>query len=147
MPTHYEGTAEQVLALNTYIRLTRAVDALSTRIHTPDQMADLTVSQLGVLDVLRFLGPMCQKDIGLKVLKSSGNMTLVIDNLEKRGLVQRERQTNDKRFIRVSLTEAGRALIDRIMPGHVEKITGAMAALSPEEQKTLGDLCKKLGAG
>jgi MarR family 2-MHQ and catechol resistance regulon transcriptional repressor len=121
------------------------VEALSARFLSNDKLEGLTVSQLGVLDALFYLGPMCQKDLAGKILKSSGNLTLVIDNLEKRGLVQRARQAADRRFVMVSLTQDGRALIERIMPQHVEDIRAALAALSPDEQETLGKLCKKLG--
>lgn len=145
MPTHYPGSDEEKRALNAYIRLTRAVEALSARLLSSDKLEGLTTSQLGVLDTLHYLGPMVQKDLAGKILKSSGNLTLVIDNLEKRGLVRRERQSKDKRFVTVCLTEDGRALIERVMPGHVGEIRAAMSALSPEEQQTLGDLCKKLG--
>ncbi len=46
----------------------------------------LTESQFGVLDSLFHLGPMKQKEIGKKILKSGGNITMVINNLEKRGI-------------------------------------------------------------
>jgi MarR family 2-MHQ and catechol resistance regulon transcriptional repressor len=42
---------------------------------------------------------MCQSDIGSKLLKSSGNITLVVDNLEKRSLVRRQRDDNDRRMV------------------------------------------------
>ncbi len=145
MPTHYPGSPEQIRALNAYIRLTRAVEALSARLLSGEKLEGLTVSQLGVLDALLYLGPMCQKDLAGKILKSSGNLTLVIDNLEKRGLVQRTRQAEDRRFVSICLTEAGRALIERVMPRHTAEITAVMSALTPEEQQTLGELCKKLG--
>jgi MarR family transcriptional regulator, 2-MHQ and catechol-resistance regulon repressor len=145
MPTHYPGSPEQVKALNAYIRLTRAVESLSARLLTAEKLEGLTVSQLGVLDALNYLGPMVQKDLAGKILKSTGNLSLVIDNLEKRGLVRRERGDRDRRFVTIHLTETGRALIERVMPRHVADITALMSALTPDEQKTLGELCKKLG--
>ena len=145
MPTHYPGSPEQIRALNAYIRLTRAVEALNAHLLNSNNLEGLTTSQLGVLDALFYLGPMFQKDLAGKILKSSGNLTLVIDNLEKRGLVRRERQSGDRRFVTVSLTDAGRELIERVMPLHVDDITAALGALTPEEQETLGVLSKKLG--
>lgn len=145
MPTHYPGSPEQVHALNAYIRLTRAVEALSARLLSTEKLEGLTTSQLGVLDALYYLGPMHQKDLAGKILKSTGNLSLVIDNLEKRGLVQRERLGQDRRFVTISLTAAGRELIERVMPSHVAEITSILSTLTPEEQQTLGDLCKKLG--
>lgn len=145
MPTHYPGSPEQVRALNAYIRLTRAVDALSARLLSSEKLEGLTTSQLGVLDALFYLGPMCQKDLAGKILKSSGNLSLVIDNLERRGLVRRERRDSDRRFVTIHLTEAGDALIERVMPAHAAEISSVFSALTPEEQNSLGELCKKLG--
>jgi MarR family transcriptional regulator, 2-MHQ and catechol-resistance regulon repressor len=145
MPTHYIGTPQETLALNTYIKLTRATNALEGRLLNHRTHAQLTISQFGVLETLLHLGPLCQNEIGAKLLKSGGNMTMVIDNLEKRGLVMRNRKPEDRRMITVSLTESGRELISSIFPEHVAAITEEMNILTPEEQETLGRLCRKLG--
>lgn len=145
MPTKFEGEAGQVLALNTFIKLTRSVDSFLARLYEHDTLDDLTVSQFGVLEALYHLGPMCQNELGHKILKSSGNMTLVIDNLEKKNLVKRTRSTEDRRMVVVSLTRAGEELIDRILPVHVAAITQEMNVLDPDEQEKLGELCRKLG--
>ena len=145
MPTHYQGTAEEILALNTFIKLTRSVDAMMARIAQRNTLKEFTVSQFGVLEALYHLGPMCQNELGIKILKSSGNMTLVIDNLEKNGFVTRQRSPNDRRMVIVNLTEFGRQRIKEILPEHIAVITEEMSALTPEEQQTLGDLCRKLG--
>jgi MarR family transcriptional regulator, 2-MHQ and catechol-resistance regulon repressor len=145
MPTHYRGTTEEVLALNTYIKLQRATNSLEARLAHRRTMADITGTQFGVLEALYHLGPLCQGEISAKLLKSGGNITLVVDNLEKRGLVQREREPHDRRMIVVSLTPAGRELISQIFPKHLAAIVDEMSVLTPEEQQTLGDLCRKLG--
>jgi MarR family transcriptional regulator, 2-MHQ and catechol-resistance regulon repressor len=145
MPTHYSGSPEERLALNTFIKLTRSVEALMTRLTQHGTLGELTVSQFGVLEALYHLGSMCQNELASKILKSSGNMTLVIDNLEKHGLVQRERNTDDRRMVTVNLTQAGRELIEAILPEHVFAIQQEMSVLSPQEQQELGDLCRKLG--
>jgi MarR family 2-MHQ and catechol resistance regulon transcriptional repressor len=105
----------------------------------------LTISQFETLEVLFHLGPMCQRELGEKILKSSGNMTMVIDNLEKRGLVKRQREGGDRRFVTVHLTEEGYRLINEILPRHVAAITEEMSFLTPSEQEELGRLCKLLG--
>jgi len=145
MPTHYQGSAEEVRALNTFIKFTRAYESLMARMHQRGQMGNLTVSQFGVLETLHHLGPMCQGEISGKLLKSCGNMTLVLDNLEKRGLVRRTRDSQDRRSVTVNLTEAGESLITEIFPQQVTVIVEEMNALTPQEQDTLGLLCKKLG--
>lgn len=108
-------------------------------------LGDLTVSQFGVLEALYHLGPMCQNELAGKILKSSGNMTLVIDNLEKHGLVQRQRNTDDRRMVTVSLTKDGQELIEAVLPGHIAAIQKEMSVLSAQELQALGDLCRKLG--
>jgi MarR family 2-MHQ and catechol resistance regulon transcriptional repressor len=88
---------------------------------------------------------MCQGEVSAKILRSTGNMTLVLDNLEKRGLVRRERATDDRRMVNISLTEAGREVISRILPRQIAAIVEEMSVLTPEEQATLGRVCRKLG--
>jgi MarR family 2-MHQ and catechol resistance regulon transcriptional repressor len=145
MPTHYKGTDQEVLALDTVIKLSRASNTILARLSQQVMLANLTLSQFGVLETLYHLGPMCPSDISAKLLKSGGNITLVIDNLEKQGLVQRTRDTEDRRMITVSLTPAGQELISKIFPAHVAAIVKELSCLTPEEQKTLGYLCRKLG--
>lgn len=145
MPTHYTGTLRETLALNTFIKLTRATDSLQMRLARRGAHPTLSVSQFGVLETLYHLGSMCQHELATKLLKSGGNITLVIDNLEKRGLVQRQRDVQDRRMLVVSLTEAGQELIAAVFPSQVQSIVEEMKALSPEELDTLGRLCRKLG--
>ena len=145
MPTHYSGTPEETLALNTFIKLTRAAESVSARLSQRGSTGDLTSSQFGILEALYHLGPMCQSDLGTKLLKSSGNITLVVDNLEKHGLVRRVRSLEDRRFIQVSLTEPGKELIAQIFPLQLAAIVEEMSALDPQEQEALGSLCRKLG--
>jgi MarR family 2-MHQ and catechol resistance regulon transcriptional repressor len=102
-------------------------------------------SQFGVLEALYHLGPMSQNKIGHKILRSSGNMTMVIDNLEKRNLVRRERNQEDRRFFIIHLTAEGNQLISTIFPSHAAEIARQLEVLTPTEQLTLGKLCKKLG--
>ncbi|PIQ25353.1 MarR family transcriptional regulator [bacterium (Candidatus Blackallbacteria) CG17_big_fil_post_rev_8_21_14_2_50_48_46] len=145
MPTHFQGTPAQIQALNAYINLTRSCETLDAQLNLALAEEGLTVSQFGVLEALLHLGPLCQKSLASKLLKSSGNITLVIDNLEKQDLVKRKRDSKDRRFITISLTPKGEALIQEIFPQHVDRITAQMGRLDSEEQDTLRTLCRKLG--
>ena len=147
MPTHYNGPECQTLALDTLIKLTRATNSLMARIARHNTFQDLTETQFGTLESLYHLGPMSQTEICGKLLKSGGNTTLVVDNLEKHGLVVRHRDEHDRRVILVDLTEEGRALIATIFPAHAAVVSEEMSVLTPEEQLQLGALCKKLGMG
>jgi len=147
MPTHYQGSSDEIRALDAFIKFTRASSALESRLFTHVVLGELTHSQFGVLETLYHLGPMCQGALSQKLLKSTGNMTMVLDNLEKHGLVRRVRLMEDRRMINLELTEAGRALITELMPKMVAEIVEAFDVLAPEEQIELARLCKKLGLG
>ena len=132
-------------ALNTYTKLMRAAESVTIRVSRPMSAAGLTISQFGVLEALHHKGPLCQRDIAAKILKSTGNITMVIDNLEKRSLVRRERDSQDRRYLTVHLTDSGTALIAKVFADVESSIVAEMAALSQEEQEQLGTVCKKLG--
>ncbi len=139
------GNSSTKIALGAYTKLMRAAESVTSR--TSKYMADggLTISQFGVLEAIYHKGPLCQRDIAAKILKSTGNMTLVIDNLEKSCLVRRERDTVDRRYFTIHLTETGRTLIARVYSEVEAAVVDNMAALSIDEQEMLGGLCKKLG--
>ena len=132
-------------ALNTYTKLMRAAESVTGRVNRYMAAANLTISQFGVMEALHHKGPLCQRDIGIKILKSTGNITLVIDNLEKHGLVKRERNSDDRRYFTINLTQAGSELITRVFADVESAIVAEMATLTENEQELLGSLCKKLG--
>lgn len=133
------------LALNTYTKLMRAAESVTSRVSRFMSAANLTISQFGVLEALYHKGPLCQRDLGAKILKSTGNITLVIDNLEKNGLVRRERNSNDRRYFTVHLTQEGLNLITKVFADVEAAIVAEMAILSENDQELLGRLCKRLG--
>ncbi len=145
MGTRYKGKGREVRALDAYIKLIRAAESVSSRVHARLGGHTLTPSQFGVLDALYHLGTLSQGELARKILKSSGNITMVVDNLEKRGLVLRERGREDRRYNSVKLTNTGKMLFRRILPGHVQAISEEIGALTSEEQVVLGRLCKKVG--
>lgn len=78
---------------------------------------------------------------------SSGGMTARIDRLEKMDLVERRPHPTDRRGTLVALTGPGAALLDRILPLHIENERALLASLDPGEQQALGALLAKLLAG
>jgi MarR family 2-MHQ and catechol resistance regulon transcriptional repressor len=145
MPTHFKGPQETIRALNAYVNLIRASDSVAAHMSHQIEESGLTMGQFGVLEALLHLGPMCQYAIGEKLLRSGGNVTLVIDNLEKHGWVRRERQKDYRRLVKIYLTPKGKRLIARVFPEHAEAVTQEMSRLTPEEQETLRRICRKLG--
>jgi MarR family 2-MHQ and catechol resistance regulon transcriptional repressor len=132
-------------ALDAYVKLRRAVNALQASEAETLRGAGLTESQFGVLEAIHHRGAMCQKDLAAKILKSAGNLTTVIGNLERDGLVVRRRAGHDRRVVTVDLTDRGRRLIRSVFPRHAAVLTRAFAVLEPAEQERLAELCKRLG--
>ena len=146
MPTHFKGSKKEVDTLNAFIKLMRASNSITTRLNRHLACDGLTDSQFGIMEALHHIGPQNQRELGKKILKSGGNITMVIDNLQKRGFVKRETDPNDRRAVIVSLTKEGEAAIKEFFPKHLEKIVGEFSVLTPEELKELARLCKKVGA-
>jgi MarR family 2-MHQ and catechol resistance regulon transcriptional repressor len=142
---HYKGNKKTTQALDAFVKLTRAANSVSAATSTSLVGAGLTESQFAVLEVLYHAGPLCLTVIAHKILKTGGNLTLVVKNLEKRGLVQRKQSSEDRRYFSLHLTAKGNRLIAAIFPKHAARITEILEALTTEEQAELARLAKKLG--
>ncbi len=145
MPNRHRGSETERRALDAYVKLSRALATVDARIHRPLAQDGLTASRFGALEALWHLGPLNQRELGRKILKSSGNVTVVVDHLERDGLVARERDPGDRRNVVVTLTDAGRSCIERAYPAHVRRIVDAFAALDPAEVTRFAELAKRLG--
>jgi MarR family 2-MHQ and catechol resistance regulon transcriptional repressor len=121
----------------------RAVEAYAEKSITDLEMCG---SDFAVLEALLHKGPLPVNEIGKKILLTSGSITVAVDRLEKRGLVERRAHGTDRRARIVHLTTEGRKLITRIYAVHaadMEKL--AAASLTKAERKTLITLLKKIG--
>ncbi len=147
MGTRYKGAPREVEALNLYIKLMRASASVTSRLQGRIQKSGLTMSQFGVLEALYHLGPLCQKELGDKLLQSGGNITMVVNNLERQGLVVRLRDEVDRRYIMVHLTWRGSEVVQELFPQHLEGIAGCFSVLTLEECQQLNRLLRKVGKG
>jgi MarR family transcriptional regulator, 2-MHQ and catechol-resistance regulon repressor len=147
MPTHFEGPDDQRRALNTYIKLMRAAESVARRALVVVHDSGLTEGQFGVLEALYHLGPLKLSELARKHLRSPNNLTVIVDNLEKLGLVRRQRCESDRRIVFVHLTEEGDAKIAALFPLHAAAVAQEIAILSPKEQETLDTLLRHLGKG
>jgi MarR family 2-MHQ and catechol resistance regulon transcriptional repressor len=145
MGTHFRGSAAEIRALDAYIKLMRASGTLSETAREGIRAEGFNENQFGVLETLFHLGPLSQYVLGAKLFTSRPNVTLVVDQLELKGLVSRHRSTKDRRSVNVHLTPAGRRRIEKIFPRHAALIADLFEGLSAAEQEELGRLCKKLG--
>lgn len=145
MGPRYKGSKSEVRALGAFVALQRAADSVIAATQEEIVRAKLTPSQFGVLEALLHLGPLCAKDLAKKILRSKGNLTLVIENLERSGLVARKARAEDRRWQDIELTKKGRRLIAGMFPRHARLIEGSLGVLTPDEQEELRRICRKLG--
>lgn len=106
---------------------------------------DLTSPQFGVLEALAHLGPLKMCTIAEKLLMSGANVTGVVDRLEKKALVRRVMDTEDRRMFLIHLTDEGSKLIARIFPLLAARIEAFASVLTSNEKRQLIELLKKLG--
>ncbi len=145
MGSHYQGDGPEVRALSTLINLVRAAESVMGRLNSQFTNVPVSQSQFSVLDSLYHLGPLSQRELGEKLLKTSGNMTMVVDNLEKRDLARRERGERDRRIVMVHLTDKGREMIQSLLPQRAAAIQEELSVLTEAEQEDLRRLCRMVG--
>lgn len=131
-------------AVQAYVRLVRSAECLHAHISRGLAVEGISASQFSAMKVLRIHGKLAQRDIAKHILKSGGNITILVDNLESMGLVVRDRDTKDRRIIYVSLTAEGERVFDEVYPGHLDRIREAMADLTEEECDQLIALLQKV---
>jgi DNA-binding MarR family transcriptional regulator len=83
-------------------------------------------------------------DIGERLCQVGGTLTGVIDRMEERGLVQRERDQRDRRIWRIWLTEEGRKLEEILPPLALEVRETLLEGLSSEEQRQLSQYVDRM---
>ncbi|WP_319560159.1 MarR family transcriptional regulator [Marispirochaeta sp.] len=137
---------EKDIYLDTFTKFSRAHTSVMNYLSGPPALpAEMTLTQFGVLEVLLHKGPLTHREIAAKILKSRGNLTMVIDHLERDGFVERRPVAGDRRSMRVALTPAGEERIKTVFPLQAGAIRSAFGNLSVQEVTILGHLCRKLG--
>lgn len=139
-----KGEKKRRRALDAYDRLQRAAFRSALRVDDALQEHGLSTSQFGVLHAITEHGPTHQQELASTLGRSKAQMTAIIDLLEQRALVRRERQQEDKRFITVHLTDAGTALHAAASPSRDAAIVGVMSELSGAQRARLARLCRRL---
>lgn len=125
--------------------LARAYAAVEAHSRAHAARHDLTGSEFGALEALYHKGPMLLGEVQRKILVSSGGITYLIDRLEKKGLVERQRCETDRRAWYAALTPRGEALMREIFPEHAKCMARALSGLDEEEKAMATRLLKKLG--
>jgi DNA-binding MarR family transcriptional regulator len=128
-------------------RVTRLAAAWNNEIDRVFAKAKITNTDFAVLANLRRAGPpfqLSQRQIMSALRLTSGTISIRIDKLVERHLVERQPDPHDARASLVTLTPSGSDLFDAVAPEHLGNEARLVAALSPEEQQILGQLLKTL---
>lgn len=134
------------LALSMWVKLARASDTLAMLTAKDIDRCGLTPTQFGIIESLGHLGPMKIGEMCSKKLMTGGNMTVVIDNLEKMGLIERTKDPDDRRASIIRLTADGEVKFKEMFPAHAQCVEELVwGALSEDEILQLSELLKKLG--
>lgn len=130
-------------AVKSMVVMRKAFRTIDTRVSATFRDFDLTPAQFSVLDVLYAKGPLRIGDLISSILSTSGNMTIVIKNMEKNGWVQRQVSRKDHRAYIISITDKGRRIIEKALPAHIEAVEETFSVLTEDEQNQLIELLKK----
>ena len=139
-----KGDKKRRRALDAYGRLQRAATLSAARVEDAVHPFGLSASQFGVLEALDDRGPVHQQELAGVLGRSKAQMTAIIDMLETRAHVRRERHATDRRFITVHLTEQGREVLAAAGPVRAEAIVTLMSELSGDQRVRLARLCRRL---
>lgn len=139
MDTSWEKNSD----IHLQIILQKAVKSINNKIGKDFKEKGITVSQFSVLDVLYTKGEMRVCELIEKALSTSGNITVVIKNMEQKGWLYKKTCPTDKRAFLVGLTDEGKKLFETLLPEHRNEIKNTYSILSSEEKQELIRILRK----
>src|SRR5437867_333115 len=132
--------------VHVFLVLWKAASAVQAYAERSVLELEMCGSDFAVLEALLHKGPLPVNEIGKKVLLTSGSITVAVDRLETKGLVERRAHGSDRRARIVHLTKEGRKLITHAYADHAADMERLLSAsLTKEERKTLIRILKKIG--
>jgi DNA-binding MarR family transcriptional regulator len=105
---------------------------------------ELTPPDAGILRLLRIAAGLSQQELAAKLQLHPSRMVAIVDNLEKRGLVERRANPDDRRLYSLYLTQAGGEALERIGRVAREHQDALLSSLSKEERDTLATLLLRI---
>ena len=146
MSTRKEQSLKGGSGVHVFLVLWKAARAVENYAENSIAELEMCGSDFAVLEALLHKGPLPINEIGKKVLLTSGSITVAVDRLESKGLVERRSHGTDRRARIVHLTKDGRELITRVYADHASDMEQlAAASLNRAERETLIRLLKKIG--
>jgi DNA-binding MarR family transcriptional regulator len=131
-------------------RISRLARELEQRLEPVYSEHGLEPGWHDVLATLRRTGPpfrLRPTEFSSALMLTSSGTTKRLDRLEQAGLIAREPDPDDRRGTLITLTDAGRRLIDRVTAAHLENERRLLSGLTDPERQRLADLLRKLQLG
>lgn len=134
-----------VTAARLWIVLAKAYGSMAGWVEESIAAEGLGLSDFMVMEALLHKGPLTMTEISRKLLLANASMTSAIDRLERKSLVARTFDGEDRRIRRVALTARGRKLIEATYKRHEQGLNDLMKDLSETERKAVYRGLKKIG--
>lgn len=133
VPAERRGQAALITLMRVFNRMTaQATQMVKTH--------GLSLPHFEVLLCLDVGEGLSQQDLVERMLLTKGNICVMMQKMEARGLIERQSDPLDQRFQRLYLTKAGRQLLAAVKPEHVGLMRSMLKGLSFTEQRTLHEL-------
>lgn len=132
-----------------FVALVKAADTLALQAEQLLKASGLSATQYNVLRILRGAQPagLACRAIGDRMISHDPDITRLLDRMEKRGLISRERQTDDRRVVKARITPAGLAALKTLDVPVREMHKKQFAHISATKLKTLSELLSELQSG
>jgi DNA-binding MarR family transcriptional regulator len=127
-----------------WVSVARACHAVERALGAALLPLDLKPAQLDVLMNLYRHPGISQHDLARKLLVGRSNITMLVPQIESRGLLRREGDEKDRRILRLTLTAEGEALLMRALKVYMALIEKAMATASPSDCDFVGDHMRRI---
>lgn len=126
-----------------YISMSRVINTLRRENNKLILKHDLTLGQFAVMEALYSKGRLSTGEVMEKILSTSGNIPVIVKNLEKDGFITREQDESDKRRFILDLTDKGKDLMDEIVPENLKFMDELISLWDDDEKEELIILMNK----
>lgn len=126
-----------------YISMSRVINTLRRENNKLILKHDLTLGQFAVMEALYSKGRLSTGEVMEKILSTSGNIPVIVKNLEKDGFITRKQDESDKRRFILDLTDKGKNLMDEIVPENLKFMDELISLWDDDDKEELIILMNK----
>jgi DNA-binding MarR family transcriptional regulator len=106
--------------------------------------AELSAQELLLVEYLGDSGPRMMRELAEYLRLAVNSLTTIVDKLEHKGMARRQRSDEDRRIVRVELTDSGREVYDGAVEEKKHFLRGMLTTLTEDEQEIFLVLFRKI---